>query len=164
MNDAFSTFHPIVNFTWFAAVLIFSMFLMHPVFLTISLVSGFCYSIVLNGRKSLRFNLLHLLPLLLFMALLNPSFNHAGNTILFYLPSGNPITLESILYGVSAAAMFVSVILWFSCYNTIMSSDKFIYLFGRILPSFSLIFSMVLRFVPRYKAQIKAIVHRAGYF
>ncbi|MDU2112803.1 MAG: energy-coupling factor transporter transmembrane component T, partial [Clostridiales bacterium] len=35
--------------------------------------------------------------------------------------------------------------------------DKFIYLFGRIIPGLSLIFSMVLRFVPKYKAQIKVI-------
>lgn len=100
MKDAFSTFHPIVNFTWFAAVLIFSMFFMHPVFLLISLACSFCYSVLLSGKKAVRFNLLYMLPLLLFMAVLNPAFNHAGETILFYLRSGNPITLESILYGV----------------------------------------------------------------
>ena len=38
-----------------------------------------------------------------------------------------------------------------------MTSDKFIYLFGRVIPSASLIFSMVLRFVPRIKEQIKVI-------
>ena len=38
-----------------------------------------------------------------------------------------------------------------------MTSDKFIYLFGRIIPGLSLILSMVLRFVPRYTAQIKVI-------
>ena len=39
------------------------------------------------------------LPVLLLAALVNPAFNHAGVTILIYLPSGNPLTLESILYG-----------------------------------------------------------------
>lgn len=53
--------------------------------------------------------------------------------------------------------MFVTVIIWFSCYNVVMTSDKFIYIFGKILPALSLIFSMVLRFVPRYLAQIKVI-------
>ncbi|MHB8061904.1 MAG: energy-coupling factor transporter transmembrane component T, partial [Ruminiclostridium sp.] len=52
---------------------------------------------------------------------------------------------------------FITVILWFSCYNAVMTSDKFIYLFGKIIPALSLIFSMVLRFVPRYTAQIKVI-------
>ena len=30
------------------------------------------------------------LPVLLLAALVNPAFNHAGVTILIYLPSGNP--------------------------------------------------------------------------
>lgn len=130
---------------------------MHPIFLGISLISSFIYSISLNGKKAVKFNLLYMLPLLIITAIMNPVFNHQGVTILFYLESGNPMTLESILYGVAAAVMFISVILWFSGYNAVMSSDKFIYLWGRIIPGTSLIISMVLRFVPRYKAQIKII-------
>ena len=53
--------------------------------------------------------------------------------------------------------MLVSVICWFSCYNEIMTSDKFIYLFGRIIPSLSLILSMTLRFVPKFSAQFKNV-------
>ncbi len=158
-KDVFSSFHPLVNFVWFTTVLLFSMFFMHPVFLTISLTCSFVYSVVLNGKKAVRFNLLYLLPLLFFVALINPAFNHAGETILFYLKNGNPVTLESIIYGIAAAAMFIAVILWFSCYNAVMTSDKFIYLFGRVIPALSLILSMVLRFVPRYKAQIKIIAN-----
>jgi energy-coupling factor transport system permease protein len=95
--------------------------------------------------------------MLLITALINPAFNHEGGTILAYLKSGNPLTLESIVYGLAAATMLASVICWFSCYNVIMTSDKFVYLFGRVIPSLSLILSMVLRFVPRFKAQIKVI-------
>lgn len=157
MKDSFSTFHPLVNFIYFTAVIVFSMFFMHPVFQGIALISAFTYSISIKGKKGLKFNIIYILPMLLFMAVINPAFNHAGVTILFYLKSGNPITLESILYGLSAAIMFVTVILWFSCYNVVMTSDKFIYLFGRIIPALSLIFSMVLRFVPRYIEQIKVI-------
>lgn len=69
----------------------------------------------------------------------------------------NPITLESIVYGVASAIMYISVIIWFSCYNSIMTSDKFMYVFGKVIPSLSLIISMTLRFVPRFKAQIKII-------
>ncbi len=157
MRDSFSTFHPIVNFTYFTAVISFGMFFLHPVFLGIALVSSFAYSVMLKGKRAVKFNLIYMLPMLLFMAILNPAFNHEGVTILFYLKNGNPITLESIFYGVAAASMFSIIILWFSCYNEVMTSDKFIYLFGKILPALSLIFSMVLRFVPRYTAQIKVI-------
>jgi energy-coupling factor transporter transmembrane protein EcfT len=38
-----------------------------------------------------------------------------------------------------------------------MTSDKFVYLFGRIIPSMSLLLSMTLRFVPRFIAQIKVV-------
>lgn len=156
MKSAFASCHPIINFTFFCSVIISSMFFLHPVFLCISLVTSFAYSIYLNGKKALKFNLLFLLPSMLIIILMNPLFNHAGVTILFYLRN-NPVTLESIVYGGVMAMTLVSVILWFSCYNVIMTSDKFIYLFGRIIPSLSLILSMVLRFVPKFKAQIKVI-------
>lgn len=154
MKDAFSTFHPIVNFVWFIAVLLFSMCFMHPVFLGVSLICAITYSVYLNGDKAIRFNLIYMLPLLIVTALINPAFNHEGGTILIYLYDGNPLTLESIIYGIAAATMLISVICWFSCYNVVMTSDKFVYLFGRIIPSLSLVLSMTLRFVPRFKARI----------
>ncbi|MBQ7792303.1 MAG: hypothetical protein IJ367_02280, partial [Clostridia bacterium] len=116
MNE-FKTYHPIVNFTYFLFVIGFSMFFMHPVCLGISVISAFTYSIVLKGRQVLKTNLLYMLPMLFAMALINPAFNHEGITILTYLPSGNPLTMESIVYGLAAATMIVSVICWFSCYN-----------------------------------------------
>lgn len=156
MNE-FKTYHPIVNFTYFLFVIGFSMFFMHPVCLGISLICAFTYSILLKGRQALKTNLLYMLPMLLAMALVNPAFNHEGITILTYLPSGNPLTLESIVYGLAAATMIVSVICWFSCYNEVMTSDKFIYLFGKLIPSLSLILSMTLRFVPKFCAQLKVV-------
>jgi energy-coupling factor transport system permease protein len=156
-RDTFSSYHPIVNFVYFALVIIFSMIFMHPACLIISLACATAYNINLNGRKSLRFALVFMLPLFLVAGLVNPAFNHEGATILTYLPSGNPLTLESIIYGIAAAAMLIAVISWFNCYNTVMSSDKFVYLFGRIIPSMSLVLSMTLRFVPRFAAQIKII-------
>ena len=159
MQDAFSARHPLINFIYFTVVILFSMFLMHPACLVISLLCAFVYSLYLKGRKALRFFLLGMMPLLLVTALLNPLFNHAGVTILFYLPGGNPVTLESIVYGLAAATMFVTVIVWFSCFNAVMTSDKFIYLFGKIIPALSLILSMVLRLVPRLMAQGRVIAN-----
>ncbi len=157
MRDAFSTYHPAVSFLYFTQVLLFSMFLMHPACLGISLLCAFCYLVCLNGKKALLFNLKYMLPLLLVTALVNPAFNHEGRTILTYLPDGNPLTLESIAYGTAAAVMLMTVIGWFSCYNAVMTSDKFVYLFGRVIPALSLILSMALRFVPRFKAQLQVV-------
>jgi len=156
MKDTFNTYHPIINFTFFCAVILSSMFFMHPVLLCISVLSAFFYSIYLNGKKAIKFSLIFVLPVMIAVSLINPLFNHRGVTILGYLKD-NPVTLESIYYGMASGLMFASIILWFSCYNAIITSDKFIYLFGRIAPSLSLIFSMVLRFVPKFKAQITTI-------
>ncbi|PWW04758.1 energy-coupling factor transport system permease protein [Paenibacillus cellulosilyticus] len=156
-RDSFAAYHPIVNFGYFVVVLAFSMIFMHPVFQGIALISAVTYSIVLNGIKAIRFNVLYMLPMLIILAAANPLFNHAGVTILFYMKDGNPVTLESILYGIASSCMLITVMVWFSCYNKVMTSDKFIYLFGRIIPALSLIFSMVLRFVPRFKQQIRVI-------
>ena len=158
MNE-FKTYHPIVNFVYFIFVIGFSCFFMHPVCLCISLVSGFTYSVMLKGKKAIKTNLIYMLPMLLMMALINPAFNHEGVTIIDYLPSGNPLTLESIVYGFTSAVMIVSVICHFSCYNEIMTSDKFIYLFGKIIPAMSLIISMTLRFVPKFSAQLKVVAN-----
>ena len=158
MNE-FKTYHPIVNFIYFVFVIGFSCFFMHPVCLCISLACGFTYSVMLKGRKAIKTNLIYMLPMVVMMALINPAFNHEGITVIAYLPSGNPLTLESIIYGLCAAIMIVSVICHFSCYNEIMTSDKFIYLFGKIIPAMSLIISMTLRFVPRFASQLKVVTN-----
>lgn len=156
-SDTFSRCHPAVNFLYFTLVLVFSMFFMHPVSLAVSLVSACVYAVLLGGRKALRFQLRWMLPLMLLAAVLNPAFSHQGATVLAYFPTGNPLTLESILYGLAAAVMLGSVLMWFYCYNAVMTSDKFIYLFGRVIPALSLVLSMALRFVPRFKAQFGAV-------
>lgn len=146
-----------INFLYFVLVLVFTMFFMHPASLIISLVSALTYAIYLNGEKAVRFSLAALLPMMLMAALVNPIFNHEGMTILTYLPTGNPLTLESIIYGLASALMLASVITWFSCYTAVMTSDKFVYLFGRVIPALSLVLSMTLRFVPKFKAQFKVV-------
>lgn len=157
MEDSFSGYHPVINFGYFVAVLLFSMFILHPVFLLVSLFAAFVYSGILKGwLKALKSALL-CLPVIIIVMLINPLFNHYGVTILFYLNNGNPITMESIVYGIFMGITLITVFIWFSCYSKVMTSDKFIFLFGRIIPALSLILSMVLRFVPKFIAEIKVI-------
>ena len=153
----FKTYHPIVNFIYFLLVIGFSMFLMHPVSLGITLFSAIVYITVLKGKKALLISVLSAIPIMILGAVINPLFSHEGLTILTYLPSGNPLTLEAFYYGFAAAAMLMAVIIHFSSYNEIMTSDKFIYLFGRIIPSLSLVISMTLRFVPTFLARLREI-------
>ena len=73
-TDSFSSYHPLVNFLFFALVLVFSMCFMHPLCLLISLCSALAYALRLNGKKGLRFSLRYMLPMLLLAAIINPAF------------------------------------------------------------------------------------------
>ena len=154
MNE-FRTYHPLVNFTYFLFVIGLSCFLMHPICLITSFVCAFLYSVILGGKKVLMTNVVYLLPMIIIASIVNPLFNHKGATILAYFPNGNPLTMESIVYGVVAAVLIV--ISWVFSYNKIMTSDKFIYIFGRIIPSLSLVLSMTLRFVPVFLEHLKDV-------
>ena len=156
-KDTFSGFHPLINLIYFVLVLAFAMTLMHPVCLCISLATAMTYSLTLGGAKAVRGSLLYLLPMALIAAVVNVLFNHEGITILAYLPSGNPLTLESIVYGFATALMLCALVVWFTCFSHVMTSDKLVYLFGRIIPALSLVVSMTLRFVPKFKAQFKVV-------
>lgn len=153
---AFESYHPLVLFIYFATVILFSMFYMHPIYLGISLTSSLVFLGILKGSLFLRKTLFFSIPIFLVIALSNPIFSHRGVTPLFYV-NYNPITLEAVLYGFAMATMITSVIFWFHCYSEIMTSDKFICLFGSIVPSIALVISMTLRLIPKLKHQIKLI-------
>ncbi len=157
MKDAFSNRHPLVNFAFFTAVILFSMFQMHPVCLVISMLCALTNAVMLGGKTTALFSLKFLLPTALLISIINPLTNHQGATILEYLPWGNPLTLESIAYGAASAALLCSVVLWFSCVNKVMTSDKLVYLFGRISPALSLVLAMLLRFIPRFTSQFRQV-------
>ena len=53
--------------------------------------------------------------------------------------------------------MLGAVMVWFQCCTEVMTSDKFIYLFGRIVPALSLVLSMTLRFVPKFNHQLQVV-------
>ena len=156
--DRFSKYHPMVNFLYFTLVIGFSMVLTHPLAQGISLACAIIYAVQTEGKNAVLFTLRWCLPMMLLTTVMNPAFSHEGVTILLYFPTGNPLTLESILYGLSAGGMLATVMLWFLNFNRVITSDKFIYLFGRIVPAMSLVLSMTLRFVPKFKGQMAETV------
>jgi len=151
--NVFYGLHPLTGFIWFAFVLAFSMTTDHPVLLGISLLCGYAWFLKLKKGRGLK-SLLYMLPLFLLTAAMNPLFSHEGATILYWMKSGNPMTLESIVYGIAAGAMLVCLVSWFGCFGEMMTSDKLIWLFGRFIPHLSVLISMALRFVPRFTKKI----------
>lgn len=152
----FKKMHPIVNFLFFLFAIGFAMVFTHPLCLALSFLSAVFSRHFAVGKPKAK-SVIYTAILFISASLITPLFSHEGVTILTYLPSGNPLTAESILYGISAAFMLITVLIWFSSFNTVMTSDKIVYLAGRLAPSLSLVFSMCLRFVPRFVSQIKKI-------
>jgi len=152
-RDSFINYHPLANVVFYVVVLFVAMFINHPVYQIISLLGALIYGSVL-GIVKLK-SLLMMVPTMLMVIMINVLFNHEGATILVYLRNGNPITLESIVFGVSFSIMLLSVLLWFATFNKVIDSDKMSYLLGRFLPNIALLFSLLLRFIPKFNGQMK---------
>ena len=156
MTDAFSKCHPAVNFLFFVGVIGTGVVIGHPAYLLAGTVTGAIYYLLLNGAKGLKM-ILGLLPLYIFLTAINPLLNTYGVTPLFYL-LGRPYTLEALLYGGTIAGMFVAMLIWFGCYNKVLTSDKFTSLFGNLIPASSLLLVMVLRMVPSFIRKTQQII------
>jgi len=153
--DAFGTYNPITNFVFFIGAVVMGMFFIHPVSVCCSIVCSLIYYFWLKRLKGFRL-LAYLVILFMVLTVLNPFFNTDGQIVLFWA-FARPYTLESLIYGATLAGMVVSALCWFACYNCVMTSDKFIYMFGRITPSLSLIISMILRLIPHFRRKAAQI-------
>lgn len=145
--DRFSKFHPSVSFSFFMGVIVFTLVFYNSVFGIASLLCAFCYYLRIKGKSAVSFLLKFIIPLVLFASLFNMLFSHYGNTALFTV-KGYDFTLESLAAGLFTGVMIGAVMIWFSAYNEIITSDKFMALFGGFAPNLALLFSMILRFIP----------------
>jgi len=139
--------HPFPLFVYYSGVVLFSMLLLHPLYL----VTGALYMSlfwILTGRKhnalrTLRYYLLTGLA----VALFNPLFSHRGATILFYM-FDQPVTLESIVYGLFMMLSLLTVLFAFQSGQQVLTGDKMFYLFAWAAPRATLAVRMAMRFVP----------------
>lgn len=157
MERVLASYHPLVSFTYFFVVIGMSMIYMHPVLSLISLISATLYSLVLDKKRTFQI-LKFAMVMALFITIANALFVNRGLTVLFYFRY-NPVTLESISYGLTSGIMMASVVMWFSCYNEIITSDKFLYIFGKIMPSIALMVNMTIRLIPKLIDQTKIIAN-----
>jgi energy-coupling factor transport system permease protein len=156
MKMGFERCHPAVNLIYFAAVLVGMITFQHPVFLVISFLCAFAYSVKRNGWKAVVFNLC-LLPFVVAFALYYSSYTHFGMTVLHQNMVGNNMTLESLVYGAVLGVTGAGVCIWFSCVFSVFTTDKVVYLFGKVSPRLSLFLAILLRMIPRIKKEAKRI-------
>jgi energy-coupling factor transport system permease protein len=156
MKMGFELCHPAVNLIFFAAVLVGMITFQHPVFLVISFLCAFAYSVKRNGWKAVVFNLC-LLPFVVAFALYYSSYTHFGMTVLHQNMVGNNMTLESLVYGAVLGVIGAGICMWFYCVFSVFTTDKVVYLFGKVSPRLSLFLAIALRMIPRIKKEAKRI-------
>ena len=152
----FEKCHPAVNFIYFTTVIAGMIVFQHPIFLLISFACAFIYSIKRNGWKALVFNIM-LIPCVVAFAFYYSSYNHFGVTVLQQNMIGNNMTLESLVYGFVLGLVIAGVLIWFSCVYSVFTTDKVVYLFGKVSPRLSLFLAIALRMIPRIKKEAKRI-------
>ncbi len=152
----FEACHPAVNFIFFASVIYGAVTFKHPVFLLIAYLCAFAYSVKRCGKRAVILNLC-LLPLILAFALYYSSYHHFGVTVLRKNFINNDITLESIVYGLVIGLRFATLCMWLEAMFRVVSSDKVVYLFGKVSPLLSLFLTILLRLIPRIGQEARRI-------
>ena len=148
----FESYHPVINLIYFTAAIVFTIWFNHPVFTAIAYVCAFIFSVMQNGKKALIFNCLMFIFIAIFTYLYT-RFMHFGATELGRNFIGNRITLESAVSGLRTGFVITTVIIFLSVFFSVFSTDKVIYVFGRISPKLSLFISVLFRSVPRIKKE-----------
>lgn len=147
--------NPIGVFVYFLVAALGAMFCLHPIVALLSLLGGVGAFFVLGGRGGMKSHGM-LAGLFVLGTVLNPLFNHRGETVLFFL-NDNPITLEALVYGALSSLSVVGVIYWFRAFSLVMTGDRLLYVFGAFSPKLALVLSMALRYVPLFGRQAEKI-------
>lgn len=148
--DRFSKLNPKVTLLFFFAEIVLAIAVFNPVFTAVTFVGACIYKVMCSGKDGVIYIFKFALPLIFLAALFNFIFVHYGVTVLFEF-SQISFTLEAVFYGFSQGLMLAAVLLWFNIYSQVITSEKFLAVFGRFAPNIAMIFSMVLSFIPRLK-------------
>lgn len=154
--DRFSKLNPKASFLFFMLIIAASLILFHPVFLSVSFLSAFCYKVKLEGKTAFSYLFKFILPMTVLIGVFNMFFARYGEMVLFSL-NENEFTFESLFYGICQGVMFSGVLMWFSCYSQVITSERLFAVFGRFAPNTAMVFSMVLSFIPRFKKNLAEI-------
>lgn len=160
-RDIFSHCHPAVALAYFAGVIGVTMLVMSPVFAGLSLVGATAACAVVRGRSALPV-VGGIMVLATGVALVNPLFNTAGDTVLFEV-FGRPYTAEVLIFGGTMGGALGAALLWFTVAGRALTAEKVTYLFGGRAPALTTVLTLVLRLVPAYGRRAAALAEaRAG--
>ncbi|MGB4609690.1 MAG: energy-coupling factor transporter transmembrane component T [Saccharofermentanales bacterium] len=141
-------YHPIVSFVYFICVLTCSMITRNPIWVLLCLIFAAIYAIQIKGVRHFLFQFLYFLPMLFFIVFMNSYFNSLGLTVLFYIGKGSPVTVENLTYGVISGLALFTILLWFVCFNSLLTSDQILTIMGKRFPTIGLSLAMIIKFIP----------------
>ena len=159
---SFSSYHPGVIILYFIPAFFCCALFDQPIFTAISYGEAFACALAVGGRRSL-IPCLITLPFVPAYALYYWSFHHFGLTVVRENFAGNSLTMESFLFGLSLGARIAAFFLLILCLFHVFSTDKLIYLTGRVWPRLSLYLAVCFRGFPRMRqASSACFLGRAG--
>lgn len=152
----FDTYHPIVTFLYFIVILLMILFSENIIILAFWILGAILFLWSYRERRRIIKEIFGIFILIGAMMMINPMVSHNGVTILFFM-NGKAVTFEAVVYGGYIGLLLSAMLLWCSCYNEVMTSDKLIYIFGRIMPHLALVISMTMRLIPLFKRKASEV-------
>lgn len=158
--NAITRLHPFSILIYTAAAVTGALTIKNPIFLLISIFFACIIFIQISPLKAALKELLFFGILMLAMTVINPIFNHRGNTPIVFI-NNLPITFEAIIYGVISSISIISVIIWCRIFTIALTTDMLLFLIGNVSPNIAVLISLALRFIPDLKLQWKKIKNSA---
>ncbi|QGQ95929.1 energy-coupling factor transporter transmembrane protein EcfT [Paenibacillus psychroresistens] len=161
MNSGMRFIHPVACLCYYIGAISLVFLFKHPYFILTSLVAGLLLN-YLQGNLAARKKLLFFFLMMSFITfLINPLTSHRGTHILFYWLD-QPMTLESMVFGVIAAASLFGSLIWFLSIQQVLGPEKILHLFGSLSSKGALLLSMAMRSFPLLAQRFQqiAIVQR----
>lgn len=146
---AFDSLHPTIALGYFTVTLVLAMAAPHPLLLALSLAAALTCGAWLRGAGAVAKSLEWQLPLMLIIVPVNPLFSSTGTTELFRIGT-QAVYAEGYANALTMATLLLCVMQWFSNANAVLGSDKVMGALGGILPTISLVVSMIMRLIPRF--------------
>ncbi|WP_062049402.1 energy-coupling factor transporter transmembrane component T [Bacillus sp. JCM 19034] len=152
----FEQLHPFTTFLYYAGAIAIIMLMLHPYYLCVILFTLLLREFVYDRFRGLRGWFIFIFLTALIIVLVNPFFNQRGLHVLWEF-GDRRFTLEAFLYGGITALSLIGIVTLFISFNRVMTPNKLLFLFARILPQFALLLMLTLRFIPLMKRRLDDI-------
>lgn len=164
LESNFQKIHPALGLVYYLLVLSLIIIVKHPIelaILYIALIFEYLFLAELKGEND-KSKVIRQIFMPFFIALisglLNALFRHYGRLEIFQLDNGYKMTWDSLIDGAQGGFRFALSILALKQMYDNLDSNKILYLFKPIFPSFSLLLNLIFTFFPRLLREGKDLI------